>query len=144
MGQAVRQALIDNEGFPSQRVEVIYNGIDMGSFVRGGSPSPAVRAELGVGAGELLILQVARLDPLKDHATAIRTLGHVVRQGVNAHLVLVGEGPERARIDELVQQQQLEDRVRFLGLRNDIPRLLSAADLFLLTSVTEGIPLTLH
>jgi glycosyltransferase involved in cell wall biosynthesis len=143
VGQAVRQALIHNEGFASDRVQVIYNGIDMGSFVCGGAPSATVRSELGVGAGQLLLLQVARLDPLKDHATAIRTLGHVVRQGVNAHLVLVGEGPERSRIQEVVQQQQLEERVRFLGLRRDIPRLLSAADLFLLTSVSEGIPLTL-
>jgi glycosyltransferase involved in cell wall biosynthesis len=143
VGQAVRQALIHNEGFPSHRVEVIYNGVDM-DFFRRGEPQPAaVRSELGIGTGELLILQVARLDPLKDHATAIRTLGHVVRQGVNAQLVLVGEGPERPRIHELVQQQQLEGRVRCLGLRTDIPRLLSAADLFLLTSVTEGIPLVL-
>jgi L-malate glycosyltransferase len=143
VGQSVRQALIDNEGFPSHRVQVIYNGVDLAPFVRAGPQRATVRSELGVGGDELLILQVARLDALKDHATAIRTLAHVVGRGVRTQLVLVGEGPEERKIHQLVQQHKLECQVRFLGLRTDIARLLSAADLFLLTSVSEGIPLTL-
>jgi L-malate glycosyltransferase len=70
-------------------------------------------------------------------------LGHVVRQRPNARLVLVGEGPERAKIEELIRQGRLEANVRLLGLRKDIGRLLHAADVFLLTSISEGIPLTL-
>jgi sugar transferase (PEP-CTERM/EpsH1 system associated) len=143
VGQSVRQALIDNEGFPSHRVQVIYNGVDMAPFLHAGPQRAAARSELGAREEDVLIIQVARLDPLKDHATAIRALARVVRQGLKAQLVLVGEGPEEPKIRELVQHQQLESQVRFLGLRSDIPRLLSAADLFWLTSVSEGIPLTL-
>jgi glycosyltransferase involved in cell wall biosynthesis len=143
VGQSVRQALIDNEGFPSHRVQVIYNGVDIAPLLQAGCQRAMVRSELGVGKDDVVIMQVARLDPLKDHATAIRALGRVVQQGIAAQLVLVGEGPEEPKIRELVQQQQLEGHVRFLGLRTDIPRLLSAADLFWLTSVSEGIPLTL-
>jgi glycosyltransferase involved in cell wall biosynthesis len=143
VGQSVRQALIDNEGFPCERVELIYNGVDMASFAKARPGRAAVRSELGVHGDDVLILQVARLDPLKDHATAIRTLARVVQQGVRASLVLVGEGPEEPKIHEIVSQQKLERHVRFLGLRTDIARLLSAADLVLLSSVSEGIPLTL-
>src|SRR5439155_18500964 len=88
-------------------------------------------------------IQVARLDYLKDHATALRTLECVAGRRPDAHLLLVGEGPERAAIEAQVRERRLGDRVRLLGLRKDIPRLLQAADVFLLTSISEGIPLTL-
>jgi glycosyltransferase involved in cell wall biosynthesis len=57
--------------------------------------------------------------------------------------VIVGEGPEHAGIQGIIQERQLTPYVRLLGLRKDIPRLMRAADLFLLTSLSEGIPLTL-
>jgi glycosyltransferase involved in cell wall biosynthesis len=87
-------------------------------------------------------VQVARLDYLKDHATAVRTIGRVARRQPRVRLMLVGEGPEGTAIRAQVEQQGLGEHVRFLGLRKDIPHLLQAADLFLLTSVSEGIPLT--
>jgi glycosyltransferase involved in cell wall biosynthesis len=139
VGQAVRQALIRNEGIPAGRVGVIYNGIDLAAFANGSHPR-TVRQELGIGDDELLIIQVARLDYLKDHATAVRTLERVLRWR-QARLVLIGEGPEQGMIQELVAQHRLGAYVRLLGLRTDVPRLLAAADLFLLTSRSEGIPL---
>jgi glycosyltransferase involved in cell wall biosynthesis len=57
--------------------------------------------------------------------------------------VLIGEGPERTGIQNLVRQRGLEPFVRFLGLRTDVGRLLQAGDLVLLSSISEGIPLTL-
>jgi glycosyltransferase involved in cell wall biosynthesis len=60
----------------------------------------------------------------------------------HARLVIVGEGPEEPAIRAEAERLQLGPRVRFLGLRNDVPRLLAAADVFLLTSINEGIPLT--
>lgn len=137
VGAAVRQALIDNEGLPADRVSVLYNGIDVTAF----SANPdraAARRELGVGPDDFVILQVARLDYLKDHATALRTLARVP----NAYLLLIGEGPERPAIERLIGELNLGGRVRLLGLRQDVSRLLHGADLFLLTSVSEGIPLT--
>jgi sugar transferase (PEP-CTERM/EpsH1 system associated) len=143
VGQTVRNALVRNEGIPAERVGLVYNGIDLGRFATGSYDRATVRRELGLGAEDLVILQVARLDYLKDHATAVRTVRRVVRQRPDTRLVLVGEGPEGPKIRELVGQAGLTDCVRFLGLRNDVPRLLAAADLFLLTSISEGIPLTL-
>jgi L-malate glycosyltransferase len=142
VGEAVRQALIQNEGIPADRVGVIYNGINLAPFAKGTPDRAALRREIGVGAQDLVIFQVARLDYLKDHATAIRALAHVVQRRKDAKLVLVGEGPELGSIQEVVRRFQLESNVRFLGLRTDVARLLSAADLFLLTSISEGIPLT--
>lgn len=143
VGESVRKALIRNEGIPAERVSVIYNGIDLTMFSGKSYDRVAARREMGVGINDLVIIQVARLDSLKDHATAIRTLERVAQRRGAARLVLVGEGPERETIQRMVRARQLEGHVRFLGLRTDVARLLPAADLALLTSVSEGIPLTL-
>lgn len=143
VGEAVRGALIHNEGIPARRVAVIYNGIDLSAFANQDGQRDVVRRELGLEPGSPVIIQVARLDVLKDHATAIRTIGHVVKQRPDARLLIVGDGPEGQAIRGLVQQEGLTEQVRFLGLRNDVPRLLAASDVALLTSVSEGIPLTL-
>jgi glycosyltransferase involved in cell wall biosynthesis len=143
VGEAVRQALIANEGIPPERVAVIYNGIDLARCAAAREERRAVRREMEVADDELVILQVARLDYLKDHATAVRTLAEVAPRRPDARLVLVGEGPERGAVQEEVRRLALGGRVRLLGLRKDVPRLLAGADLLLLTSISEGIPLTL-
>jgi glycosyltransferase involved in cell wall biosynthesis len=142
VGQAVRRALINHEGLPARRVGVIYNGIDTAGFANGTHDRYAIRREIGVGADDFVVLLVARLDYLKDHATAVRTLRHVIQRRPETRLVLVGDGPERSAIQRLVEQYRLAHAVRFLGLRKDVDRLLKATDLFVLTSISEGIPLT--
>jgi len=145
VGEAVRQALIHNEGIAPCRVGVITNGIPLDRFETSLTHSErgAIRAELGIGLNDLVLIQVARLDYLKDHATAIRTIERVAAARPGTRLVLVGEGPERGTIENLVLQRALSDHVRLLGQRSDIPRLLAASDIVLLTSISEGIPLTL-
>jgi glycosyltransferase involved in cell wall biosynthesis len=142
VGQAVRQALINHEGLPAKRVGVIYNGIDAACFANGHCDRASIRHEMGVGRDDFVVLLVARLDYLKDHATAIRMLARVRERRPDIRLVLVGEGPEQAAIARLVDEHRLAEQVRFLGLRKDVARLLHATDLFLLTSISEGIPLT--
>lgn len=142
VGQAVRRALIENEGFPENRVTVICNGIDLATFDRPAVDRDAVRGELGIAANALVVLQVARLDYLKDHATAIRTMERIVQRRPDAHLLLVGEGTERAAVEKAVADRHLAAHVSLLGRRQDVPRLLPASDVLLLTSISEGIPLT--
>ena len=145
VGEAVRQALIHNEGIAPERVGVIYNGIPLERFQTRltDSERAAVRDEIGIAAGDLTLVQVARLDYLKDHATAIRTVERVVGECARARLLLVGDGSERGAIEDLVRQRNLGEHVRLLGQRRDVPRLLAASDIVLLTSISEGIPLTL-
>jgi glycosyltransferase involved in cell wall biosynthesis len=143
VGQAVRHALIANEGLPAERVQVIYNGVSLPAIAGRAGARAEVREELGIGEGDPLILQVARLDYLKDHGTALRTLKHLLLRRPDAKLVLVGDGPERPGIERLARELKLESNIRMLGLRKDVARLLAAADVFLLTSISEGIPLTI-
>ncbi|WP_435011869.1 glycosyltransferase (plasmid) [Tundrisphaera lichenicola] len=142
VGGSVREALIRNEGIPAGRIEVIYNGIDLAPFAAGTGRESA-RRELGFGLDDLVIFMVARLDRLKDHATAVRALDRVAARRPDVQLCLIGDGPERESIRQEVDRRGLGGRVHLLGMRTDVPRLLPAADILLLTSISEGIPLTI-
>lgn len=143
VGAAVRDALITNEGLKPDRVAVIYNGIDLSRFSANDEDSGTIRAELGLSPDDFVIFFVARLDPVKDHATALRAVDKLRKSVPRAQLIIVGEGPQQSEITRLIQDLQLESNVKLLGLRQDVPRLLAAADCLLLTSVSEGIPLTI-
>lgn len=142
VGQAVKRALIDNEGIAGGRIEVIYNGTKLEDFSIDANLRHQVRQELGLDDDQQVAIQVARLDYLKDHCTAVRVAERVRSALPRFKLLLVGEGPEREKIEREIASRNLHDTVRLLGQRSDIRRLLAAADLFLLTSISEGIPVT--
>ncbi len=144
VGEATRKALIDNEGLPADRVEVIYNGVDLSKFNGIASNVRAeVREELALAADDFVVTLVARLDPIKDHSTALATLRRLRATVPTAKLLVVGDGSERANIEAAIAGENLQDSVIMLGTRGDVPRLLAASDVFLLTSIGEGIPLTI-
>jgi glycosyltransferase involved in cell wall biosynthesis len=143
VGNDVRRALVENEGLPPERVEVIYNGVDLNPFQPDAARRLKNRQELDVASKAFVITQVARLDALKDHLTAVRTMAELVKSVPHARLLIVGDGPERESIEAEIEKLGLREHIRVLGLRKDVPRILSASDAMLLTSVSEGIPLTL-
>ncbi len=142
-GGAVRQALIDNEGLPESRVEVIYNGVDLESL---GKPTlgarERIRSEFKFAATDLVAVLVARLHSLKDHQTALRAVDAARKQIPGLRLLLVGDGDQRAAIEETICKRGLEECVTLAGTREDIADLLAASDVFLMSSISEGIPLT--
>lgn len=131
VSEGVAASLVTWLGLESSAIEVIPNGIDPARF-EGAAPD----AELRAWAGDRpLLLMVGRLVEAKDHVTALRMLGRLPSRFA---LALVGEGPERARIEALATELGLWDRLRLLGTRTDVPSLLAAADFYLQTSSHEG------
>jgi len=144
VGRFVKQCLVDHEGIAARRIEVVYNGIDPQKFDKPDDATRrAVRTELGIDDDERVVMQVARFHPVKDHATAIRAFAHAVGQQPKARLVLVGDGDERPKLETLIAELGVSSRVDLLGVRNDVPRLMAAADVFMLSSLSEGISVTL-
>jgi glycosyltransferase involved in cell wall biosynthesis len=143
VGDAVRQALIKNEGLPGERIEIIYNGVRTSPVQLTDVQRSALRRELGVGDEEFVVIQVARLDSIKDHSTALKAVCLAAGQYPALCLALVGDGPEREHIEQLIAELGLQHRVQMLGQRRDVPDLLAAADAFLLSSLSEGIPVTI-
>ena len=130
-----------SEGFPESRIEVVHNGIEIGP-VPTREDRAAIRARLGVSPTILVIGTVARLDPVKDLTSLIDALALpplVQRQTV---LVVVGDGPERGRLEGLVSERGLAGRVHFLGHRDDARAWLAGFDVFANSSISEGISLT--
>lgn len=142
VGADVRRALVVNEGIPARRVGVLYNGVDLAPYREATADRAAVRRELGVEESDFVIIQVARLVLIKDHLTAVRAVHLAALREPRVRFVVVGEGPEESAIRASVDEYGLGQRVRLLGLRADVSRLLRAADVNLLTSINEGIPLT--
>ena len=144
VGRFVKQALIDNEGIAENRVEVVYNGIDPDAFPPADDASRAeARGLIGVEDDTPLVMQVARFHPVKDHALSVRAFARVVKDIPDARLCLVGDGAERPATEALAAELGIHDHVLFLGARNDVDKLLPGADVFLLSSLSEGVSVTL-
>jgi predicted dehydrogenase/glycosyltransferase involved in cell wall biosynthesis len=120
-----------------RRLAVVRNGI---STPLQGEPRAVTREKLGIDPGTLLLLCVARFTPQKDHRTLIEAFAILRRQYPDARLLLVGEGAERRACEELAKLGQTGG-IRFLGHRDDVAALLAAADLLVLPSRFEGLPL---
>ena len=143
VGEQVRQALIANEGFSPQRVHVVYNGVPVDDFASNPDARAIARRELGIESDTFLIVQVARLNALKDHVTAVETMGQLVQVHPQVRLMLVGEGETRSAIESAIASLNLQSAVTLVGVQSDVSKYLYAGDAFLLSSVSEGIPLTL-
>lgn len=123
------------EGFPS--IATIRNGIDK-PVVR--SPRAQTRAALPVPDGSQIVITVARFTAQKGHACLLRAAKEVSREMPHIVFLLVGDGPDREAMQILATALGLSNVV-FLGKRTDVPDLLAAADLFVLPSLFEGLPL---
>lgn len=137
--------LVHDVGIAATKVSCIPNGIDVQRFARRACADRA-RPLLGDFAppGTRVIINVGRLDPVKDQAgliDAFRMLGERDPQvAARLKLVIVGDGPERATLEGRIAGLGLEGRVRLLGNRDDVPALLGEADVFALSSLAEGMP----
>ena len=142
---AVAQANVE-EGvrwrlFDRARVAVIRPGIDPRPFQAPLSPRERdrVRAELGAGPRDLLVGMVACLKPQKAPHDFVKVAARVCARVPSARFALIGDGELRAMVEARIQALNLAGRVRVVGWRRDIPDVVRALDVFLLTSHWEGL-----
>jgi glycosyltransferase involved in cell wall biosynthesis len=121
---------------------VIPNGVDVDRFAVGDERS-RVRQELGIGDATPVVGIVAALRPEKNHELFLCVAALVRREVPDARFVIVGDGDLRAVLEAHAQALGVADAVHFLGNRDDVPRLLAAFDVFLLTSRMEANPVSI-
>ncbi|MGL4461539.1 MAG: glycosyltransferase, partial [Planctomycetia bacterium] len=143
VGEAVRRALVDNEGFPPPRVGVVVNGINGDPITAALGERGPMRTDRNTPPDAVVVVLVARLDPVKNHRLALDAFRLALQKQPALRLWIVGDGPERAAVEGWVAELGLTDAVTLFGERRDVPALLAAADVLLLTSQSEGIPLTI-
>lgn len=136
------QFMVEEIGFPAERVVIIPNGVDVDRFRASPELRAEVRSELGIAADAPLCGIVAALRPEKNHELFLRAAARVRRELPAAEFLIVGDGPQRPSLQRLAAEFGVEPYVHFLGARNDVERLLPALDLFALTSLNEANPVS--
>ena len=131
---------LERAGVDPARVRVVPNGIDLEQWTPAPGPPPSFP---GIPPGARVIGTVGRLSIDKDMDTLIAAHARVARRFPDTVLVLVGDGPERTRLEALARAGGAGDGVRFLGHRGDARELYRAFSVFVLSSKTEGMPNTL-
>jgi glycosyltransferase involved in cell wall biosynthesis len=130
------------EGLPGHRLGVIHNGINPGS-----RPSIATRLaareSLGLSPEAMVIATAGRLDPVKDFPTLFDAFAGVKRTWPAARLVVIGDGPERSQLEQQAMRLGVAAAVSFTGYRNDVRSLLAGADVYVNSSIHEGVSLTI-
>ncbi|MGA7243009.1 MAG: glycosyltransferase [Terracidiphilus sp.] len=139
VSRAARETWLRSGMVNEAKLSIIPNGVDLDYWKSDRKACDAMRQELGL-SDEFLWLAVGRLDPVKDHATLLRAFSKLP---ANARLVIVGEGPLRSQLNDLVKALALGDRVLFPGFQIDVLRWMRAADGFVLSSQWEGLPIAL-
>jgi glycosyltransferase involved in cell wall biosynthesis len=126
-----------------ERCRVISNGIPTDGYANPRIPRREWRAREGFREDETLFVCVARFAPQKNHALLLNAFAQGPAANPNAHLVLVGEGVLQQELEAQTKALGLTRQVHFLGLRVDIPDVLAAMDIFVLSSDWEGNPLSI-
>lgn len=130
------------KGYDARRMVVIPNGYDLARLAPDPDARSRVRRELGVGEDCELVGMVARFDPYKDHANLIATLGRLRAEGRRFEVVLVGAGMDDGNtvLATLLDKAGITRQVHLLGPRPDIPAVMNALDLHVLSSSAEAFP----
>jgi glycosyltransferase involved in cell wall biosynthesis len=139
-----RASYITNRTVSRDKIAVQYNGVDCERLRRvSAAGRAAARQELGV-TGEFVWLAVGRLQPVKDYHTMLRAFHEAGGSGPRPQLLAIcGVGEEESSLRGLAAECGIAERVRFLGMRRDVPELMGAADAYVLSSRSEGLPMVL-
>jgi sugar transferase (PEP-CTERM/EpsH1 system associated) len=144
VSRELKQEYVSALGISPDLFRVIYNGVATKLFFPSVEERDIQRRKLGISPNTVVVGSVGRLDAVKDHATLLRAAEIAVIQGTDLCVVLVGDGPQRAALEQLLQTMPaLRSRVTFAGRTFEVAQWLRAFDIFVLPSLFEGTSNTL-
>lgn len=141
ISSATREALARYEFMPKWKIQVVYNGIQ--GLVRDDERTNSLRHKLQIPPDAFVVGTVSRLDPVKNQPMMLRAFRRFLDRCPDAWLLMVGDGPDRSKLEAMTKELHLAHRVIFTGFQADPVDYLAALDLFLLSSHTEGTSMTL-
>ncbi|HPA44437.1 MAG TPA: glycosyltransferase [bacterium] len=142
VAECVRDRLVEI-GVPKEKVAVIHSAVDLSRFENIGQDIAAVREEFGLTENRKIIGTVGRLTREKRYDWLLDTLKSILENNPAYCLVLAGDGPERGALESQAEHLGIREQIVFAGHREDVPRLLSAFDVYVLCSESEGYPVSL-
>lgn len=141
ISRSTADALAEYEYLPRNRIQVFYNGIQGKSV--SSSESLALAEQLSLSEGERVLCMVSRLDSIKNHTMALKAFRLLCDRFYDLTLVIVGDGPERTTIENQIRELKLSDRVHLVGHSSSPEKYMALAQVYLLTSFSEGTSMTL-
>ncbi len=143
VSNAIRDPLIREFKFPEHKVMTIHNGVSLSHYDPSENNRLPLRARLGIGPDEVLLVCPARLNEQKRIDLLLLAMAKVVGDGLRCKCVIVGDGPLKKVLTDQMLALDLSRSVMFEGFQNDVRPYLWAADAFVLTSDVEGLPLSI-
>lgn len=131
------------EYYGISEVPVINNGIPTTESDISGENRASVRSGLGIPSDWIICVHVGRFVKQKNHRLLVKSFSSVAKERPDAMLLLIGKGELMEETKAQVKELGLEKQVKFLGVRDDVPAVLSACDIFVFSSDWEGLPITL-
>lgn len=140
-GQSAGEWLFGVEAFRKRGI-LIYNGIGLARFAYDPDARGKLRGQLGL-EGRFLIGHVGHLAPVKNQKFLLELMPGILKQKPNTMLLLLGDGPDRAMLEEKIRDLNLSDHVRMMGNVSNVEVYLNAMDVFAFPSLYEGMPLAM-
>lgn len=143
VSENLKQDVIKNFRVSPGTIRPIINGVDTDVFKPDNDQRSRVRQELGLKRSDFIIGSVGRLVKVKDQKAMITALKEIRKTVPDARLLLVGDGPMAKTLEDYTDSLGLTGSVIFMGERHDVPAVLNAMDVFVLSSLDEGLPNTI-
>jgi len=132
------EAMYHESGLAPDRVRLIHAGVDLQRFTPR-TPGAVLRESFGIPSGVPVVASIGRLEAVKGHVHLLEALARLRGQDLSFRVLVAGDGSLRASLEARARELGLSDRVRFLGVRDDIPAILAACNVYVLTSIgSEG------
>ncbi|BCA54099.1 putative Glycosyl transferase group 1 [Nitrospira sp. KM1] len=138
----LKRFVVEKVGISSDQVHVIHNGVE-GMLVAGSFEIQQQRQDLGIPDEDVVVGVVGNLYPVKGHAYLLDAIPSILKVFPHTIFLLVGRGELEVHLKSQAHDLGIEKKVRFLGLRHDVPKLLEIMDLFVMPSLSEGLSIAL-
>ncbi len=141
VSNTVKESAIKDLRIPAERIEVVYRGLVPEQYAQQDVEIiQKAKQKLGLADAYPILINVGRLWPVKGQKDLILAMSMVAKSFPQAKLLIAGQGPLQAELEELCDRLGLKDHVKLLGLRNDVPLLLAISDIYVAASYLEGFP----
>jgi len=137
VSEDIKNAMLKS-GINKQVVDFIPNGVDLNLF-RGERSKIEDRHKYGLSPAKIIIGSVGRLEKIKNFPLLVRSFAKLTSKFHNIHLVIVGDGSQRSELEKMSNEYNVENSITFLGYQNDIPTIMNLFDVFVSSSLSEGM-----
>jgi glycosyltransferase involved in cell wall biosynthesis len=143
VSEDLKRFVAHTTGIKEGRLNVVYNGVETLSVCGDSKEIPKYKEELGLPPNKRIVGVVGSLYPVKGHKYLLEAVPAILQECPEALFLLIGKGRLEAQLKQQAKRLNIEDHVKFLGLRDDIPKLLALMDVFVLPSLSEGLSMSI-